>query len=87
MKALSAKSKLLTSRGITRRCQKNVEVKILEHMLTLNLRSLNPKTTNSKVLTPWYYLLGWLNAQNFDLEYPPRFEDLKIQSFKFWRSS
>ena len=32
-----------------------------------NSRFWGPKTSNSKVLTSWSHMLGWLNAKNFDL--------------------
>ena len=38
-----------------------------------------PKTSNSKVLTSWGHLSGWLDAKSFDFGWP---QDVKTFEFK-----
>ncbi len=51
-----------------------------------NSRSWGPKTSNSKVLTSWGHLSGWLDAKSFDLGWPPGLEvwgskNIQIEAF------
>ena len=45
--------------------------RILKH---LNSKFWDPKTSNWKVLTSWGHLSGWLDANSFDLGWPPGLE-------------
>ena len=53
---------------------------------TLNSMSWAPKTSNSKVLTYWSHLSGWLDAKSFDLGWPSGLEvwgskNIQIKTF------
>jgi len=45
----------------------------------LNSTFWGPKTSNSKVLTSWGHMLGWLDAKSFDFGWP---QDVKTFEFE-----